>query len=376
MSLNFTFNSEIVKSSSHIKVATHAPVVTIGISANPYWGTRFFVHRETNDYDRVAQGLAGVTSGRTGRGLCKIYRAACWYDEAILWLWRSMLREALHIISRPLVLFEDAWFIHRPWDIFLFVELAWLLKGIIIIYIKTSHNRTVHKQLLPDVQLICFEFVSSEVIAFLNPCHAWAVLVLVALVFEIKGCRLVWCAWFLYEAGSLRPDPIEEALSTFAALLHVVTGQYLLRWYLRNLGPLLAIFDFQSGVDALYKADSIARSAMTLVAQLICEVIASNVSPVPRLWDNVVWHQGGFWIFLKCLGLLNSRQKLWSLVFWKLFSWDFVLFKDLLDILIFCIWYGYIRVVFLHYELFLTWLVIALVGGVISREHTGVGFPA
>ena len=78
--------------------------------------------------------------------------------------------------------------------------------------------------------------------------------------------------------------------STFTTLIHIVTiekhlwGKF---WYI------FTVFKLKSSLNNLSEGNSIARTTSILVTDGSCEIIASVVSPIMRLWKLTVWDFGG-----------------------------------------------------------------------------------
>lgn len=97
--------------------------------------------------------------------------------------------------------------------------------------------------------------------------------------------------------------------STFTAFIHEITLKNLLWW---NHWNVFTIFQFQSGLNSLWKSNSITRSTSSLISYGICKIISVNPSVI--IWFRNIWIWNLLRIFIICLPFLSLLQSIFEIV--------------------------------------------------------------
>jgi len=95
------------------------------------------------------------------------------------------------------------------------------------------------------------------------------------------GLSFVWSAFLSYEISILSHETMEEWPSTITSFVHVITSHEILWW---KCWHTLSIFQLKSHFCNLSERNGVARTTVTLISMLVCEINTIDISPIEVLW--------------------------------------------------------------------------------------------
>ena len=218
MTFNFTFKAKIVHASSDVEIASHAPMITVGISADPDFFFCLLVCLPAHNQNRVTQ-LLPCCLGRW-TGLSKTHAWSIWWK---LESWHSLSKCRL---IRSLILFHDARLVHRKvWVIQIFIMTS-MCHWVVIICVNCSYKWPIHQKILLNINLSWLTSYwwlwNFDKIAFWNSSDTLTSSIFFTLVRFRQIIWVVLCTWLFNKVRSLCPETVDNTLSPGTCLCHVV----------------------------------------------------------------------------------------------------------------------------------------------------------